>query len=138
LTIKLDEKSDVGVFIFGDTRLVPLVVEALIQNAIDYGRENSTADILLKKGDDGNCQFSVSNEGIGIEEENRDKMFTQFYRTDKALRTETDKSGLSLFVANLIMKKHGGRMWFESAAGKTTTFFAEFPMAKEKKEAEKV
>jgi len=67
--------------------------------------------------------MAVSDEGRGIAPEARDKVFQPFFTT-KSLGRGT---GLGLPIAYGIVKMHGGRIWFDSDAGRGTTFTMELP-----------
>jgi signal transduction histidine kinase len=106
----------------GDPMLIHTVVEALMENAVDYSQPGSSVEIsLMRKEDD--LVLSVKDHGLSIKNADREKIFNKFFRTDEAMRTITDKSGLSLYLAKLIIEKHNGRIWFDSKTDGDTIFY---------------
>jgi len=116
-----------GCFIEGDKELLLILVEILLENAIMYGNSGSEVKISISKKENF-WVFSVSNSGIGISPQDRKKIFSPFFRTSEALRKETNKSGLSLYLAKIIAEKHRGRIYFVSVPNKETTFFLQLPV----------
>ena len=117
-----------------DKEKIMLLIQNLIENAINYSFENTKIYINLtedrKKHE---IQFSITNSGIGIPEKFKKRMFTKFFRADNAVKTETVGSGLGLYINKNIIESHGGKMWFDSEEGKETTFYFTLP-AKDKVE----
>lgn len=105
------------------------VVSNLISNAIKFSPVGET--IYLKCINEASyIQISVSDHGIGIPDEMKDKVFNMF--TD-AKRTGTvgEKSfGLGLSICKQIIEKHHGKIWFDSKPGKGTTFYIRLPKPK--------
>jgi signal transduction histidine kinase len=75
-----------------------------------------------------NVFVSVADTGIGIPEEEQDRVFTKFFRGAAALKLETEGSGLGLFIAKNIVEAHNGRIWFESNEKEGTTFSFTIPI----------
>jgi signal transduction histidine kinase len=72
---------------------------------------------------------SVEDQGIGIPEDEQDKIFSKFYRADNATDTETEGTGVGLFITKQIAEAHKGKIWFESKQGEGTTFYVQLPIA---------
>ena len=82
--------------------------------------------------------ISVQDEGIGIPPEAQGRIFEKFFRADNAQKAAADGSGLGLYMAKMIMEAAAGKIWFQSVAGKGTTFYVAIPRAgMSKKEGER-
>lgn len=103
------------------------VLQNLIDNAIKYTKKDGVILVGVAKEDD-ELHFWVKDNGIGIPPEESDKIFARFFRATNATHTETDGSGLGLFIAQSIVKRHSGRMWFESVLGEGSTFHVVLPL----------
>jgi PAS domain S-box-containing protein len=93
----------------------------LINNAIKFRREDSSPQIDLRcKEHSTHYEFSISDNGIGIDEKNFDKVFYIFNR----LNQDDRFSGYGIGLANCkkIVELHSGRIWIESSLGKGSTF----------------
>ncbi len=104
------------------------VLQNLIDNAIKYSKAGGTVHVTLTQ-EDKYLRLAVKDQGIGIPDSEKDKIFARFFRATNATRTETNGSGLGLFIAQSIVKRHGGNVWFESREGEGTTFFATLPLS---------
>ena len=98
----------------------------VIDNAIKYGTNPQTIEILLKKTNQW-VEVIIRNEGKAIPEEEADHIFEPFYRVDKQLSREQGSAGLGLSICMQIMKEHGGDIRVESKLGKTS-FVIHFPL----------
>ena len=112
-----------------DPALLGQVIHNLVENAIAYSRPgpDSHVWVQLERGGGGSWMISVQDNGIGIPEENQDRVFAKFFRSDNAMRKETEGTGLGLYLAKMILNQARGKIWFESAEGRGTTFFVEIP-----------
>ncbi len=102
------------------------VLQNLIDNAIKYTKINGTVlvGVTMEKEE---LHFWVKDNGIGIPDDEKDKIFSRFFRANNAIHTETDGSGLGLFIAQSVVKRHGGKLWFESTLNIGTTFHVLLP-----------
>jgi PAS domain S-box-containing protein len=111
-----------------DRNLIQQVIHNLLTNAIRYTPVGkNTVDIVLKK-DKENYTISVSDQGIGIPPEAQVRMFEKFFRADNAVKTETEGTGLGLYVCKMIVESSGGKIWFESKKDHGTTFYVSLPI----------
>ena len=105
------------------------VIANLISNAIYYNRRKGEVKISLSKKDN-QALFCCKDMGIGIAEQERDKIFTKLYRSERALPLTTGGSGLGLFISKAIIEKSGGKIWFKSKEGQGSTFCFSLPIKK--------
>jgi len=71
--------------------------------------------------------FSVMDTGIGIKEEDKDRLFKTFEQVDSSFNREYEGSGLGLVLTKRLTELHGGRIWFESEEGSGTTVYIKLP-----------
>lgn len=105
------------------------IVQNLFGNAIKYSIENTSIDIQLKK-DDKMIVFSVSDEGIGIDENNKNKIFERFFRVDDSRTSNIEGSGIGLSIVKEIVEKYQGNITVEDNKPKGTIFTVEIPILK--------
>lgn len=119
--IKLFYDIEENIFINGNRELLERLASNLISNAYKYGKEKGEIKVSLKRSPKTNqILFSVSDNGIGIADSEKEKIFDRFYRSDKS-RSESG-TGLGLSLAREIAKLHGGNILLESILGKGSTF----------------
>ncbi|GAI53898.1 unnamed protein product, partial [marine sediment metagenome] len=75
------------------------------------------------------CQVSVIDNGIGIKEEDQERIFEPFCWLDNPLTKEKSGTGLGLALVETIVEKYGGRIWVESECGKGSRFTFTLPLA---------
>lgn len=121
--VLLDKNTKIN----GDISMLIQVLNNLVVNATDaYGDSEGIVKITISK-DVNNIIFAVNDEGSGIREEVKDKLFKEMV-TSKG----TDGIGLGLFISNSTIKaRFKGKMWFESEFGKGSTFYISIPVALE-------
>ena len=96
-----------GIEMAGDRIKLNQVLYNLTDNAIKYSPEGGKIGVSLKqKG--GDLIWRVSDNGIGIPEEDREHIFERFYRVDKARSRETGGTGLGLSIVKQLVTMHGG------------------------------
>ena len=109
----------------GDRDLLKELIENLIQNAIQYNRENGS--ILVRTGQKEDHPFlSIQDTGIGIPKNQQERIFERFYRIDKSRFRETGGTGLGLAIVKHIAEIHGAEITVDSEPGKGTCVTVEF------------
>ena len=118
-----DEEQFVTV---GDEGKLRQVISNLIDNAIKYTPRGEISLLLCKSPDKKKILFSLSDTGIGMSESTKEKIFRKFSRADGVSKVYTEGTGLGLYVAKEIVKKHEGNIWADSRGeGQGSTFFVE-------------
>ena len=107
--------------------LVRQVINNIVTNSVEYtASEAGTINIILK--DTGNeFAFSCADNGVGIPEDEHEKIFQKFYRASNASTMKNDGSGLGLYIVKKITDELGWKISFTSTPGKGTTFFVTIP-----------
>lgn len=111
-----------------DIEKIKLVVSNLIENAIKYTPTGGTVSVSVARSRN-MVQVSVHDTGMGIMEDQKDRIFTKYFRGSNAVRMETEGTGLGLFIAKNIVETHGGKIWFVSEENQGTTFAFVIPEA---------
>lgn len=104
---------------------VPMLLRRLFQNlignALKYHARDRVPEIEIEAEEKEDCwQFSVSDNGIGIEKEYKEEIFVLFKRLHST--EEYSGTGMGLAMCKKIVEQHGGRIWVESEVGKGSTF----------------
>ncbi len=105
------------------------VLANLLDNAVRYSPGGGKVTVSARRKNDV-VEVSVSDEGVGISEEDQRRIFTKFYRADGEGRG-AGGTGLGLFIAHGLISKMDGRIWVESREGEGSTFVFELPLARE-------
>lgn len=104
-----------------DPQKMHLAVQNLLDNAIKYTPEGGKITVYIsREKQDVIC--SIQDSGVGIPDDQKDRVFTKFFRGDNVIRMQTQGTGLGLFISRSIIEKHDGTLTFESEEGKGTTF----------------
>lgn len=118
--------SDLPV-VMADRLRIHDVIENLLSNATKYtdpgGEIAVGADILA-----GKMHIWVRDNGVGISEEDHDKIFDRFFLADAGLTRGDNRLGIGLHISREIVRRHGGDMWFESKKGAGSTFHFSLPL----------
>ena len=125
IDIKISVKD--SLYIRADERLLTLVITNLLSNAIKFSNEGQTVEIFADIFNDKFIEFVVKDEGIGISEKNKVKLF----KIEKMYTTEGTKgergTGLGLSLVKEIIEKHEGEIWFYSERNKGSEFHFTVP-----------
>ena len=109
------------IFATTDSMLLARIFINLINNSYNYGKDNGNIEVTLIENDE-EVLFKVTDDGIGISEENLNKIWDRFYQVDPS-RTNNDGSmGLGLSMVKLISDKLGGTITVKSKLGEGTIF----------------
>ena len=112
--------------VLADPTQLTQLFQNLISNAIKF-RDNRPLEIHIKaESKDDKYQFSIRDNGIGIETEFLEQIFLIFQR----LHTEQEYpcTGIGLAVCKKIVEQHGGEIWVESELGDGSTFYFTLPI----------
>ncbi len=115
-----------GLLIHADRDLLKQALRALMDNAVKYTPENG--DIRLEAEEtDRRVVLRVRDTGIGIPEDERQKLFDRFYRVDRARSREKGGSGLGLSIVKWIVEAHDGTVRINGNPGGGTCMVIELP-----------
>ena len=104
------------------------MVTNLVQNAMKYSGNNSTATVgVMREGD--RAIVCVRDYGLGIPLSQQADVFKRFFRGSNVGYTNYGGLGLGLYISNSIVERHGGHMWLESEEGKGSAFYFDLPLS---------
>jgi len=110
-----------------DRERIRQVLCILLENAALYSPPGSEVEVELSEGD-GELLVSVLDRGMGIPEEDRERVFDRFYQVEDALHHSVPGMGMGLYIAREIVEGHGGRIWNEPRPGGGTAFRLTLPL----------
>ncbi|SFJ13033.1 two-component system, OmpR family, phosphate regulon sensor histidine kinase PhoR [Halobacillus dabanensis] len=110
----------------GDSSRLKQVFMNLLTNAINYSEENGKVGIHFQESKD-YVTVSITDNGVGIPEEEVPRIFERFYRVDKARSRNSGGTGLGLAIVKHIVEAHHGTVRVESVIDKGTSFHVEIP-----------
>ena len=113
--------------IYADYNQMRQVLINLLENAAAYSDEG-TKIILRAKRAGNKIEVSVSDQGVGIPQEELERIFEKFYRGSQK-RQKPGGTGLGLAICQAIVLSHGGQIWVESEVGHGSTFHFTLPLA---------
>lgn len=119
--------------IYADRERVVQVMVNIVSNAVKYTPDGGT--IILSAGFEGErVWLQVDDNGIGIPQTDRDRIFERFYRVDKARSRQSGGTGLGLSIAKEIMARHQGDLYLVDKEGPGLTIRMELPVNGPQKE----
>lgn len=106
--------------IVGDTDYLPRVFVHILDNAIKFTNEGGKITISVTE-EMNFVHLTFKDTGIGIAEENLEKVFQMFFQLDGSSTRNYGGNGLGLFMCKIIIEEHKGKIWIDSYEGKGTT-----------------
>jgi two-component system sensor histidine kinase SenX3 len=117
-----------GLAVFGDEALLTVAVHNLVTNAIAYSSPGGRVGVGARASD-GAVEIAVTDQGIGIADEDKERVFERFFRVDDARSRRTGGTGLGLSIVKHTVQNHGGEVKVWSQLGRGSTFTIRLPQA---------
>jgi len=115
--------------VLGDEEDLKAMVSNLVDNAIKYSGPKVQVAVELEQADPATATLRVRDQGIGISQSERKRIFKRFYRIPGAMSTRVKGTGLGLFIVRSVVARHGGKVFVESdGAGQGSTFIVQLPV----------
>jgi signal transduction histidine kinase len=114
----------------GDANLFKHIVFNLYTNAIKFNRLNGSVTVAASEVDNA-IEVSVADTGIGIREEDQERIFYEFERVEVAQTPYYEGAGMGLALAQRFVEMHSGEIWVESDYGKGSKFIFRIPFKEE-------
>ena len=125
LELKIVEPSKKLPKVCADRERIREVLENLLSNAVKFTEEGRVTVSFEKAKAE--VVIAVTDTGVGIPTEAIEKLFTKFYRVGQAPTTESEGTGLGLYIAKSLVELHGGKIWVESQVGQGSAFYFSIP-----------
>jgi two-component system, OmpR family, phosphate regulon sensor histidine kinase PhoR len=125
IALSVDLPSSLVAFV--DEKRIRQVLDNLLSNAVKYSDEGGRVGLSLRRTD-ATLELEVSDDGIGIAEEDVPHVFDRFFRGSDALTQHIPGTGLGLNIVGTIIGAHHGSLVVDSALGEGTTFRVSLPL----------
>jgi len=111
-----------------DRQKIKLVLQNLLENAIQYTKGEGEVIIRLKKQNGEKIRCEIKDSGVGIPKEEQGQIFQKFFRSQNIMKYQTEGTGLGLFIAKAITEASKGKIGFQSQEDKGSIFWIEMPI----------
>jgi len=122
LKMQIKKGCELPLTVHADKEKIRQVISNLVDNAIKYGKQNGLIEASIYKIEGKKILVEISDDGIGIAEDHRIRIFERFYRTDAARSRKVGGSGLGLAICKHIIEAHGQTIHVRSTVDVGTTF----------------
>lgn len=117
------------IFLAGDELLLQMAINNLIDNAIKYSPKGTPIEVSLQQADNGPVVLEIKNEGPGISNEDKKKVFEKFYRAGNNATKTAKGTGLGLYLTFKVVKSHYGTIVLTDNVPSGAVFTIQFPPA---------
>jgi PAS domain S-box-containing protein len=124
--VRIEFTAGAGCDVRGDSDRITQVITNLVSNAVKFSPADGRVHVSIERIDR-LVRLCVRDEGPGIPDEFRARIFSKFAQADSSDTRQKGGTGLGLVIAKEIVDRHGGRLWFESEPGKGASFFVDLP-----------
>ena len=111
----------------GDVFLLQMAFNNLIENALKYSPKDTAIQVVLAKKEN-QCQLAITDEGNGIPDEDKLKIFEKFYRIGSDATQKSKGTGLGLFLVKRIVDAHKGMVYVKDNQPKGSIFTIQLPL----------
>ena len=140
MSFQLSEKSidahikkgcELALHVYADKEKIRQVIINLVENAIKYGKNNGTIEASFYQIGNNIILIEISDNGVGIADEHKSRIFERFYRTDHARSRKAGGSGLGLAICKHIIEAHQQTIHLRSTVDVGSTFGFSLPVSKQ-------
>lgn len=130
--IAIETQGEPPFHLMADSDLILQAILNLLDNAVKYSKPPAQVIIIIEKEQD-KMHISIADKGIGIPQEDLDRIFERFYAVNKSHSRSLGGSGLGLSIVERIIEKHEGKIEVASELGVGTTFRITLPILEEER-----
>ena len=110
-----------------DANLIQQVIYNLVENAVKFVNSGGTISFSFEKNNEGICIIAIRNTGEGLKNDEIQKVFNRFYKTDASRGKDKTGLGLGLSISRKIVHLHNGHIVVKSVYGEYTEFSIQIP-----------
>jgi signal transduction histidine kinase len=125
--VNINVHADQDIYVNADPNDIEIVMNNLISNAVKYNKDKGTVDVYLEKKKD-EIEMIFQDTGIGMNEDEKSKLFTEFFRVKSEKTKKISGSGLGLSIVKRIIDLYNGQIRVDSKPDKGSTFFVKIPV----------
>ncbi len=125
--VKLIAKTGELPLIYADERLVKQCLVNLLSNSVKFTPEGGKIEIRISRPENGGLAVAVADTGIGISQEDFERVLSPFGQVESAYSGTYEGTGLGLPITKALIELHGGTLTLESVVGAGTTITLSFP-----------
>ena len=125
--IRLVSGGQPGLQVLGNESQLVVALGNLVENAVAHSEPHTQVAVGVRTAGE-QVEISVTDQGVGIDESDLDRIFERFYRVDPARSRETGGTGLGLSIVKHVAASHGGDVAVLSARGAGSTFTLRLPV----------
>ena len=122
IQLVVDSSPNQSLKVNADKEKIEQVLTNLIENSIKYGKESGTTEIVVQEVIESKLIIRITDNGIGVENKNLERLFERFYRVDQTGNRSTGGSGLGLAIVKHIIDAHDEKIFIESELGVGSEF----------------
>ncbi len=135
IVIEQEIEADIGI-VLADLRGSKQIMLNLLSNAVKFSHTNGKILIRVSKQNRSTALFEVIDNGIGIDNDQIENIFSEFYQVDRVRDEQLGGTGIGLALTKRLVELHGGNIGVESEIGKGSTFWFTLPLKDSKITAE--
>ncbi|MBK7890515.1 MAG: ATP-binding protein [Bdellovibrionales bacterium] len=135
--VRLEQMSLPAIEVNIDRDRLQQVITNLVSNAVKFSPQGGVVRVTVSRSTSGDLVISVTDQGPGIAQDDRDLIFEKFRQGASASNPIVKGTGLGLAIAKALVSEHGGSIGVDSEIGKGSTFWFTLPQWREKALAEK-
>lgn len=126
--IQIHRKINGELFFKADKKMIQSVLRNLLSNAVKFTPRGGAISLDAVKYENGTIEISVSDNGVGMPENDINKLFSFNSRVSTPGTEGESSTGMGLIICRELVEKHNGKLWVESAKGKGSTFYFTIPV----------
>ena len=122
ISLSFNKQYQYPIMVIADVERIEQVLINLIVNSIKYGKIDGSTIVSVQQQKKGKILVKISDNGEGIKDEHKDRLFERFYRVDQSRSREQGGSGLGLSIVKHIVEAHGEQIFLKSEFGVGSEF----------------